>query len=290
MVDVIRLDFIAFYAKDLLRTFYIKQTIEGVTSPYDLTGKTVELRVYDRSAPPALVFTLPTTAIGNGFAVVDFDIAETSQDSPVDFILVEDLGAEGEQNLQYGSINFIDLSKQVIPFKDMVENETPGNMVIPENFVNYKSYEWRLFLQTAITPNMTDLDLTNETAWPVQVNMLIAKLVVYDYIQKQLKQFLGSSTSTDQVSGAGIKKIETSPASVEYFDTINSLGDFFKADKSGKSPMSVVAQDICLLADKLRISLPQICGPLSSNPILPIIVRNRRCQSPTDYLLENFGE
>lgn len=290
MVIVDRLDYIAFYAKDLLKTLYIKQNINDVITPYDLTGKTVELRVYDRSNPAVLLYTLDPDSVGEGFAIFNFSIANTTQDSPVDTILIEDLGVEGEQILQYGSINFVDLTKQVIPFKDMVSSETPGNMVIPDAYINYKSYEWRLFLKNSLTPPIADVDLNNENAWPIEVNFLIAKLIVFNYIEKQLKQFLGSSTSADQQTGAGIKKIETSPANVEYYDTLNSLAGFFKVDKNGQSPMmAMMGLDICLLAGKLRINLPQICGPLSESPIMPIIAKNNTCISPAKFFLNRFG-
>lgn len=277
-----RVDISLFKDQEAIKTWYISETIDGVTSDYDLTLKTVVIKVFDRQDPPVLIQQLSPSNRGLGFVTFTLGLTITSSNVPVDYIIYEDLGGE-LKNLSYGTLSFLPLANY-IAFREMVTNEIPGNMVIPESFITIKSFEWRLLLQNAIEPNILDEDVQNELAWPTLVNFLIAKLVVNDYITKQLKQLLGSSTESDQSTGTGVKRIETGPAVTEFHDSMKSLGDLLKVGSNGQTPLDSLKKDICILAGKLRINLPHICGELSNRPVIPIKVERELPLTTEEFL------
>ena len=207
-----KLDFSSLRGLTLTKIFQISEVSAGVIVPYDTTGKTLYLRVYDRADPPVLQYQLPSASLGVGYASFNFSAVQTDIADNVDYLIVEDANPQPEIQLKYGAISFVPLTGY-LPFIDMVRNETPGGVYIPDSFVSIKSLEWRLYLQKAFEPNIADVDITNEQAWPVLVNFLIAKLVVYDYLVKAIKSLLAKTSSADQSNAASLKKIETGPFS-----------------------------------------------------------------------------
>lgn len=280
-VEVEKVDFSYFRGIALTKLFSVKEIVLGVIGPYDMTGKTINLEMRDRSDPPVLLYTLPGTpgvgTVSFPFSNVQTDLADLS-----DFQILEDPATL----LQYGSANFT-LAQDYIPFIDLVTNETPPGLVIPLSYITAKAMEWRLFLQKALSPVIADADVQDEGAWPFLANVLIAKLVVFDYILKSMKSLLASSTLDDAGNAANIKKIETGPTNVEYLDPFIALAKFFAANKYG-SPLENLATDLCTLARRLRVYLP-ICGNMNTDPIVPLKAGRPCVPSLSSYLLKNFG-
>lgn len=263
-----RQDFTTFKGQVVVKTWHINKVVNGVAIPYDMTSKTIVFKAFDRSATPVELFTLSPTAKGNGFVTFTFSGSNTAQVAFVDYFIREDLGGSNVLQLVYGTMNCVDASKY-IPFVDIVLNETPPGLTIPENYITIKSYEWRLFLQKAIEPNIADADVNNETAWPTLVNYLIAKLVVYEYLLKQLKSLIAKNSSTDESNATGVKKIETGPSNAEFFDSMGSMSKLLQTGKNGEPFIATFAQEACQLAKRLRIFLP-LCNNPDNHPIIPL--------------------
>ena len=260
-----RKDLLAFKGQKLTQTWYIDQVVDGVIIPYDLTGKTVALKLFDRADPANEVYSKDPVSLGDGFGTFELLKVETESNEILDYQVIETIGAD-TQLLAYGTLTFVNPAKY-IPFRDIVTNETPGGLTIPENYITIKAFEWRLFLQNAVEPAISDEDVSNEAAWPTLVNILIAKLVVHDYISKSLKGLLAKNDANDEANAAGVKKIETGPSNAEFFDSVNSMANFLKVDSNGNTPLNTLAVEICQLAKRLEIYLP-ICKNMHTDPIV----------------------
>lgn len=262
---VTKIDFSSYRGLNASKTWTVKEVSGGNIIPYNMTLKDITLQVLDRSDPPVLLYELTPTVKGNGTITFSFNATQTNQSSLVDYLMVE-TPLTTPTTIAYGTINFLPIG-QSIPFSEIILNEIPPGVVIPESFITIKAYEWRLFLQNSITPSIPDADVQNEAAWPFLVNLLIAKLIIHDFLTKALKSNL---TGTDGTGGSGnLKKLETGPANAEWYDTFSSMGDMLTVDKNGNSILTALAWDICELASRLSIYL-KLCGPASNIPIIPV--------------------
>jgi hypothetical protein len=286
MVQNNKVNFTAYRGLNLIKTWTIKELVNGALVNYNMTGKTIVLRVYNRDSVPVLLYELASTSVGNGLITFTFNASQTDQPDLVDYLMVED-PAGVSLVIQNGTASFMPIG-YLVPFSELVLNETPGGLVIPENFVTIKAYEWRLFLQNAIYPNISDANLNNEAAWPVLVNYLIAKLVVYDYILKSIKGLIARNDSTDEANSAGVKKIETGPSNAEFFDTVKSMADFLRMDKNGRNSLNALAIDICQLASRVKVYLP-ICNNPDQGITLPDKAGRIPMENPTTFLLKHFS-
>jgi hypothetical protein len=281
--------FTVYKGHQVTKTFYINQTINGVTTPYDMTALTIVLDVYDRQPIPVLLYSLSPFNRGLGFCTFVFSAAQTNLPEPHDSFIIEDkVGIN--QILSYGTISPVDIHNY-IPFADILAAESVEGLVIPDTFSSVKSYEWRLFLQNALVQPIADADVNNETAWPPLANFLIAKLVVHSFIMNLIRNAQGSSLSASFEGVApNVKKIETGPANAEFHDTSRSLSDMLKPNAQGKSGFDILKSELCTLAGKLRVSIPDICGLLPESPIIPIKVERPETLSLIDQLTAEFPE
>lgn len=280
MVQVKKVDFTNIRGLVLTKLFSVTEVVAGVIGPYDMTAKVINLEMRDRANPPNLLYTILGVS-GIGTVAVTFTNLQTDLAEISDFQIVETPAIP----LQYGSANFT-LAQDYVPFADLIENEQPSGLVVPASYVTLKTMEWRLYLQKAISPAISDADVQNEAAWPFLVNVLIAKLVVFDFIIKSIKSLMASSTSGDSGSGANIKKITTGPTDVEYFDAFASLAKFFLPGANG-SALDNLAIDICQLAKRVRVYLP-LCNNPNTDPTIPLKAGRPIPSTLSEYLLKNF--
>lgn len=166
-----------------------------------------------------------------------------------------------------------------IPFSNSIDaflvSELPANLSVTENFTNQRLLYWRLILQKAF--NISDEDLETESAWPKLVNILFAKLVVYDALMLaatgSFVQFLGGSfTDTTTMGSGGIKSVETGPTKVEYYDTATSAKNALTAPAGGSSMFDILKSSICGLSNHLKVKLPMCEG--KNIPIHPKYYQN----------------
>lgn len=274
---------------ELVRTFKVYNIVDGVTVPYDLTSKTVVLDVYSQATVPVLLFSITPSAKGLGFCTCTFTKVNTDQLLPCDYYIVEDKVGINKL-LIYGLATPVNVQK-FIAFSEMVANESVEGLVIPESFIETKSYEWRLFLQNALTEKILDADIANEAAWPTLANFLIAKLVVYSFIMNLIRNSPATSlSSSSEAVTANVKKIETGPSNTEFYDTGANIADMMKPNAQGKSAFDALKSELCNIAGKLRVSIPDICGYLPESPVIPIKVGRPDQIDVIDYLAETFPE
>ena len=102
-----------------------------------------------------------------------------------------------------------------------------------------------------------------DSAWPVMVNALIAKLVAYDALMLAAKgsllHFLGGDYTQSTGQGGPISKIETGPSNVEYHSISSALEQLLKGGAQG-STLDGLTSDICGLASFLKVKVPMCKG------------------------------
>ena len=109
--------------------------------------------------------------------------------------------------------------------RKMVEASLPSGITIDDkDFLNLL-IKWQLFLQPLTITPVADADVFNEVKWPSLVNYLIAKLLVYDFIEKSMVSTalsLRNITSIAQGLSTPITNTTTSVAdySGAYSDTL----------------------------------------------------------------------
>lgn len=182
---------------------------------------------------------------------------------------------------------------------------------IPANQKRQFIEKWQLYLGPLVNHCIPKEEYTNELYYEALENQLIVELAAYDYMVLQLnlaiqsgvnvvkennshsctecdpdrKVTLGeiygtssesSSSSTPNSSGA-IKKIQTGPTEVEYFNSSDSDNDIIdkaiKALKPGGT-IDLLKSSICMLARRLDIYLP-FCQRLPAEIVVPRVVNRR---------------
>jgi len=253
----------------------LTETIDGVTSPYPTVGKVYSLEVFNRDATPVLLFPKITPATDQGLGYVSFELQspQTAFSGVYDYFLWEEVGVTEVLTIAYGSITFLDLSKYV-PFRDFVTAETPGGLVIPELYINAKSLEYRSIFKLHTNSALELANANDETTWPLLYNMLIAKLVVHDFLLRGLKASLVQGADGEEGNTANVKSIETGPSKVEFQDSLRGLSTFMKTT-AGENAMDALRTDICGLASGLKIHLG-ICKA-RNNPVVSL-----KGELPTD--------
>jgi len=279
-------DFTIFKDRKKVKVFTYTQN--GVA--LDLTGSTLTL-VFSNDG-----FVSETTlangvisGTGNNVVTFTFETANTGVlgshaykviNTPVDTTLAEPLSA--------GDFRVVDENNYTTSLQEMIDTETPEGITIDEDYRNMKIFYWREYLKDIVDPIITVSNV--ESNWPPLVNFLIAKLVIYDFLNLVArKAYIGLFGNNDPTSdGVPVKKITTGPTDTEWFDGAASLEKLFKSGPDGKSAFDNMANELCMLAKRLRIYLP-ICGQLSKNPVIP---QKAIKPCPTDaitILNKNFG-
>lgn len=163
-----------------------------------------------------------------------------------------------------------------LSIEQLVRFELPAGITFDENNFAALKYKWQLHLQPLTTPKILDSDVMDETKWPTLVNVLIAKLIVYDMVVKaaQSSLILGSQSSSSSSEGGStargpVKSIETGPTKVEFLPASEAIKQLFGNGTFEGSPFGIFMQSICALASRLRIKLA-MCGKLAQGPVGPI--------------------
>lgn len=173
--------------------------------------------------------------------------------------------------------------------------------------------KWQLYLQPLVNHCIPVEEYNNELYYEALENQLIMELAAYDYMVLQVNlaiqagvnvikennshsggetcdpdrkvtidEIYGNSSSetssnTKPASAGRIKKIQTGPSEVEYFDDADSesstLDNAIKALKPG-GILDLTKGNICMLASRLDIYLP-ICQRLNSHRVVPRVVNRR---------------
>lgn len=141
--------------------------------------------------------------------------------------------------------------------------------------------KWQLMLQISPEPAIADADVFDETKWPTLFNALITSLVVYELLLELFNQYSligasnslnassssssSSTTNTNSTRGS-LKKLETGPSNAEWYNptdgnTVDSGSKLLAAYfRGGDGFIDQYKAQICMLANRLSIAIPEICG------------------------------
>ncbi len=141
-----------------------------------------------------------------------------------------------------------------LPFQTILDNEVPVGLTLTPTFQTITARKWRALLLSKPNDALVGAsEIDPDTGWPLLYKYLIAKLVVYDYMLTVVKAASG---------GDGVKKIETGPSNVEFFDPFAILKLY-----GGPEAVGGLKTDICELASNLGLYM-LMCGPRKV-PIVP---------------------
>lgn len=200
----------------------------------------------------------------------------------VSLIATNDDGDSEQLSMIIGLGEYNDMVSKTLP--ELISLELPSNIIEQDSMGKILTYiqKWQVFLQPmVIEPNILAVEDThNEFKWPGLVNLLIAKLVSYDFIISNASKYAtnpaGSNNNVDDNSNKkNIKSIETGPAKTEWFDENNSesamqLGKAYSAITIPGGLLDQIKQSACQLASRNNIYL-SMCDN-SRNHIKPITV------------------
>ena len=204
------------------------------------------------------------------------DVSEVSQT-----VMVSDAGTK--THLNDSIYNLIDLY-------------VPANLVSNGMSLQEKTtyiQKWQLYLGPLVDHCIPIEEYTNELKYEGLENQLVMELAVWDFLNVQITSLLTGTgqyidsltyqstevkgnqdeepTGDDQASAGRVKRIQTGPTEVEYFDELSdSLSTLYKAYTEALKPggiMDILRQNICNLASRLMIFLP-----FCNNPYKPVKV------------------
>ena len=160
--------------------------------------------------------------------------------------------------------------------KDYIQLTLPSTLVPSPDLVELLIRKWQTTLHVAF--NVQTVLCHIEASYTENQNILISDLVAYDLLTLFFNKVLGA-ISDNTVTGAttvsgGVKRVQTGPAEVEYFDIPNKANAEALALllKDG-SLISEIKGRICSEADQLRVKV-HICEDFKVVKI-PIIIRNK---------------
>lgn len=282
------LDFTLLKGKDATKVFKFTNEDESI---YDFTGSTVRLNLHLTGTPTVITGAID---ISTGKVSFAFTSTHTVNEGNFEYIIEETKDTSAVIPLIKGNTIISPETPFSTSINAFIRSELPTNLELTEDYKQQRILYWRLFLQEAAV--IEDADLHVEANWPLNYNMLISKLVVYDALLRGAKyafvETIGGSnsqSSSEETSSGGVKKIETGPASVEYFDTSTAVKEAF-ASGSGSDGLSLFDTlniNLCGLANKMGIKLPMCRRLRTINPIIPQYSQNPDWDYPTlDELVE----
>lgn len=240
---------------------YFKITID---TGIDLSSADIHEIVYIK--PHLSTGTYEATVVGTGSTQLEYQFTNDDLDqigiwSFQAHVEIGGLDSWGSPILQMVDPRLEDSTVTAIPFRDIIANEVPSNLSIADSFVDINSYKWRTILLSRPNADLALAKVDDPSTWPILYSFLIAKLVIYDLLLMGLKGSVG---------GDGVKKIETGPSNVEFFDPIGFLKAY-----GGQEAMNGLQSDICSIASSLRLYL-LICGPR----VVPIVPQKQGLPCP----------
>jgi FOG: PKD repeat len=170
---------------------------------------------------------------------------------------------------------------------NLIDNYLPNDIFADFNTAikQYYIQKWQLYLYPLVNHKIDVSNYSNELYYEALENTLIMEVAAYDFIVARSNQIIqeagnlvGQSNGSESSQGSGgIKQIQTGPTEVQYFDENASATDRLSQVIKALKPdgvISLLKDDICMLAERLEIYLP-ICrrGPVSR--VVPRVVNRR---------------
>lgn len=189
---------------------------------------------------------------------------------------------------------------------NLIDLYVPANLVDEGMTLQQKTtliQKWQLYLGPLVNHCIPVEEFTNELYYEGLENQLVMELAVWDFLNMQIMslltgtgQYIDSLTyqsqskksecdedeeetaGDDQGSTGRVKRIQTGPTEVEYFDELSdSLSTLYKSYSEALKPngiIDVLRQNICNLASRLMIFLP-MCDNAYRPVKVPRVVNRR---------------
>lgn len=189
---------------------------------------------------------------------------------------------------------------------NLIDLYVPANLVDDGMTLQQKTtfiQKWQLYLGPLVNHCIPMEEYTNELYYEGLENQLVMELAVWDFLNMQIislltgtGQYIDSITyqsinthgegedpeeepvDDGQVKAGRVKRIQTGPTEVEYFDELSdSLSTLYKAYSEALKPngiIDVLRQNLCNLASRLRIFLP-MCDNAYKPVKVPRVVNRR---------------
>ena len=187
---------------------------------------------------------------------------------------------------------------------NLIDLYVPANLVDDGMTLQQKTtfiQKWQLYLGPLVNHCIPIEEYTNELYYEGLENQLVMELAVWDFLNMQIVSLLTGTgqyidsltyqsvnthgegeeeepTGDDQATAGRVKRIQTGPTEVEYFDELSdSLSTLYKAYSEALKPngiIDVLRQNLCNLASRLRIFLP-MCDNAYKPVKVPRVVNRR---------------
>jgi hypothetical protein len=187
---------------------------------------------------------------------------------------------------------------------NLIDLYVPANLVDDGMTLQQKTtfiQKWQLYLGPLVNHCIPMEEYTNELYYEGLENQLVMELAVWDFLNMQIISLLTGTgqyidsltyqsvntngegeeeepTGDDQATAGRVKRIQTGPTEVEYFDELSdSLSTLYKAYSEALKPngiIDVLRQNLCNLASRLRIFLP-MCDNAYKPVKVPRVVNRR---------------
>lgn len=187
---------------------------------------------------------------------------------------------------------------------NLIDLYVPANLVDDGMTLQQKTtfiQKWQLYLGPLVNHCIPIEEYTNELYYEGLENQLVMELAVWDFLNMQIislltgtGQYIDSltyqssntngegeeeeSNGDEQATAGRVKRIQTGPTEVEYFDELSdSLSTLYKAYSEALKPngiIDVLRQNLCNLASRLRIFLP-MCDNAYKPVSVPRVVNRR---------------
>ena len=187
---------------------------------------------------------------------------------------------------------------------NLIDLYVPANLVEDGMTLQQKTtfiQKWQLYLGPLVNHCIPVEEYTNELYYEGLENQLVMELAVWDFLNMQIVSLLTGTgqyidsityqsvnthgegeeeepTGDDQATAGRVKRIQTGPTEVEYFDELSdSLSTLYKAYSEALKPngiIDVLRQNLCNLASRLRIFLP-MCDNAYKPVKVPRVVNRR---------------
>ena len=147
----------------------------------------------------------------------------------------------------------------------ITSNETPAGMTLPDAKRDHYTTYWRNMFYFNL--EIDEADALDDAQWPYLWKILIARLVIRDYVLEMYQDYLANAPGEGGENG-NVKKVETGPSNVEFFDLASNLKNLFTENNNGVSPFDQIFLGVCEVASKLTVHL-DCCTPKTWSPIVP---------------------
>ena len=203
--------------------------------------------------------------------------------------------------------NTVGSSEQRVPVTDKAKTHLSGSIYqlidtyIPENIFGVVTTstkrqfieKWQLYLQPLVNHCIPLQEYNNEMYYEALENQLIMELAAYDFMSVQVANMVkaqaqsilennttSSSGGSEPPDQGDVKKIQTGPTQVEYFNPDEDESDLASNIIKALGPgglLDMMKENLCMLAGRLDIYLPICERP--TRVVVPKAV-NKRIKGP----------